>query len=91
MPIGTDSTYKDSKTEAVYFPALGVTPIPSDTLPVAVADGYITYTPEFKYLGSYVTHDLNDTFDVKNRVVQTTKALNSMMPHVFRNKSLTKH
>eukprot|EP00957_Ditylum_brightwellii_P168529 12828403-Ditylum_brightwellii.AAC.1 len=91
MHICTDGTYKDSKTEAVYFPAPGIKPIPSDTLPVTVADGYITYTSEFKYLGSYVTHDLNDTFDVKNRVVQATKALNSMMPHVFRNKSLMKH
>eukprot|EP00957_Ditylum_brightwellii_P117847 8990283-Ditylum_brightwellii.AAC.1 len=80
MHIGTDGTYKDSKTEAVYFPSPEITLIPSDTLSVPVADGYVTYTSEFKCLGSYVTHDLNDTFDVKSRVVQATKALNSMIP-----------
>eukprot|EP00957_Ditylum_brightwellii_P172784 13153671-Ditylum_brightwellii.AAC.2 len=59
----------------------GVTPLPSGTLPVAVESGYITYTNEFKYLGSYLTHDLKDTFVVRNHVVQATKALNSMMSH----------
>eukprot|EP00957_Ditylum_brightwellii_P156537 11914269-Ditylum_brightwellii.AAC.1 len=91
MHMGNDGSYIDSKTEAVYFPTPGITLLPSDKLQFAVDSGYITYMSEFEYLGSYVTHNLNDTFDIKNCVVQATKALNSLMPHVFCNKSLTKH
>ena len=91
MHIGTDGTYKDSKTEAVFFPPPGIDPNTVDTPPVQVANGYITYTPSFKYLGSYITQDLSDTFDVKNRIIQANKAMASMMPHVFQNKSLSQH
>eukprot|EP00957_Ditylum_brightwellii_P145346 11069229-Ditylum_brightwellii.AAC.1 len=62
-----------------------------DTSPVPVLDSYVTYIDKFKYLGSYVTSDLSDIYDVKNRVIQANKAMASMMRHVFWNKSLSKH
>eukprot|EP00957_Ditylum_brightwellii_P101817 7759951-Ditylum_brightwellii.AAC.1 len=89
--IGTGGMYNGSKTEAEYFPAPGITLLPSHILLVVVDSDFITYTSKLKYLSSYVTHNLNDTFDVRNHAVQATKALNSMMPHVFHNKSFTKH
>eukprot|EP00957_Ditylum_brightwellii_P125003 9529023-Ditylum_brightwellii.AAC.1 len=91
MHVGSDGTYKDSKTEAMVFLSPGMDSSMFDTSPVPVLDGYVMYTNKFKYLGSYVTSDLSDTFEVKNRVIQTNKAMSSMMPHVFWNKSLSKH
>ena len=86
MHIGTDGTFTDSKTEAVFFPSATQSITSADTSPVYVNEtGYVTYSDKFKYLGSYVTQDLSDTFDVKNRVLQATKALGAMMPNVFRN------
>ena len=90
MHIGTDGTFTDSKTEAVFFPSATQTVTSADTSPVYVnATGYVTYSDKFKYLGSYVTQDLSDTYDVKNRVLQATKALGAMMPNVFRNPHLS--
>eukprot|EP00957_Ditylum_brightwellii_P013781 1038542-Ditylum_brightwellii.AAC.1 len=67
MHIGTDSTYTDSKTEAVCFPPPCLDLSMFDTSPVPVLNGYVAYTTKFKYLGSYVTSNLLDTYDVKNR------------------------
>eukprot|EP00957_Ditylum_brightwellii_P177458 13516478-Ditylum_brightwellii.AAC.1 len=67
MHVGTDGTYTDSKTETVCFPPPGLDLSMFDTTPVPDLDGYVTYTTKFKYLGSYVTSDLSDTYDVKNR------------------------
>eukprot|EP00957_Ditylum_brightwellii_P097315 7412246-Ditylum_brightwellii.AAC.1 len=69
MHIGTDGTFTNSKTEAVFFPHY-----------IYVNDtGYVTYSDKFKYLGSCVTQDLSDTYDVRNLVLQATKALGAMM------------
>ena len=90
MHIGTDGSFSDSKTEAVVFPAPGQILSSFDTSPVYINDtGYVTYTDKFKYLGSYITHDLSDTFDVKNRVTQATKAMGAMMPNIFRSPHLS--
>eukprot|EP00957_Ditylum_brightwellii_P072792 5532391-Ditylum_brightwellii.AAC.1 len=67
--------------EAVCFPPPDLDLSMFDTSPVPVLDGYVTYTTTFKYLGSYVTSELSDTYDVKNRVVQANKAMASMLPH----------
>eukprot|EP00957_Ditylum_brightwellii_P131252 10010662-Ditylum_brightwellii.AAC.1 len=90
MHIRTDGSFSDSKTEAVFFSSASH-PIEShDSSPVYVTDvGYVTYCDEFKYLGSYITQDLRNTYDVKNRILQATKALGAMMPNVFRNPHLS--
>eukprot|EP00957_Ditylum_brightwellii_P192297 14638794-Ditylum_brightwellii.AAC.1 len=52
-----------------------------DTSPIPVLDSCVKYTDKFKHLGSYITPDLSDMYDVKNRVVQANKAMASMIPH----------
>eukprot|EP00957_Ditylum_brightwellii_P065133 4940357-Ditylum_brightwellii.AAC.1 len=69
MHVGTGGTYTDSKTEAVCFPSPGLDLSMFDMSPGPVLDGYVTYTTKFKYLGSYVTSNLSDMYDVKNKVV----------------------
>jgi len=89
MHIGENG--KESKTEAVVFTAAGIPYDDYDTSPVPVGPGYITYTRQFKYLGSIVSHDLSDTHDVENRILQEQKALNALMSNVFRNSHLSLH
>eukprot|EP00957_Ditylum_brightwellii_P060483 4592488-Ditylum_brightwellii.AAC.1 len=82
MHIGTDGTFTNSKTEAVFFLSATHSIESIDTSPVYVNNtGYVTYLDKLKYLGSYITQDLSDTYDVKNRVLQATKALGAMMPN----------
>eukprot|EP00957_Ditylum_brightwellii_P148859 11332569-Ditylum_brightwellii.AAC.1 len=81
MNVGSDGNVQDSKTEAVVFPPPGMESSMFNMSPVPVLNGYITYTNRFKYLGSYITSDLSDTYDVKNRVIQANKAMASMMPY----------
>eukprot|EP00957_Ditylum_brightwellii_P186026 14163289-Ditylum_brightwellii.AAC.1 len=83
MHVGMDSTFKESKTKEVVFLPPGMDSSMFDTSPVPVLDRYVTYTDKFKYIGSYVTSDLLDTFDVKSQIVQANKTMASMMPHVF--------
>eukprot|EP00957_Ditylum_brightwellii_P134240 10234278-Ditylum_brightwellii.AAC.1 len=52
MHIGTDGTFTDSKTEAVFFLSATQPVELVDTSPVYVnATGYVTYSDKFKYLG----------------------------------------
>ena len=88
MHTGSDSSFKDSKTEAVYFKASGEDYSKADISPVPVQDGYITYTDTFTYLGSKVTHNLDDRVNIEARKKQATKALGVMMKHVFHNPHL---
>ena len=87
MHIGENG--KESKTEAVVFKAAGTNYKDYDTSTVEVGTGYITYTKTFKYLGSIISYDLSDTPDIENRIIQARKALNTFMPHVFRNSHLS--
>ena len=88
MHTGSDGSFKDSKTEAVYFEAPGEDHSEANTSPVPVQNGYITYTDTFTYLGSKVTHNLDDRIDVEARKKQATKALGAMMKNVFNNPHL---
>eukprot|EP00957_Ditylum_brightwellii_P073315 5572334-Ditylum_brightwellii.AAC.1 len=81
MHVGSNGTYMDSKNEAVCFTPPGLDLSMFNMSPVPVLDGYITYTDKFKYLGSYVTSDLSDMYDAKNRVVQANKTMASITPH----------
>eukprot|EP00957_Ditylum_brightwellii_P055113 4177496-Ditylum_brightwellii.AAC.1 len=59
-----------------------------DMSPVPDSPGYITYTQQFKYLGTIVSHNLSDTHDVENRIYQAQKGLNALMPNAFQNSHL---
>eukprot|EP00957_Ditylum_brightwellii_P161724 12313237-Ditylum_brightwellii.AAC.1 len=53
MHIGTNVTFTESKTEAVFFPSTIQSIMSADTSSVYISDtGYITYSDKFKYLGS---------------------------------------
>eukprot|EP00957_Ditylum_brightwellii_P177149 13495067-Ditylum_brightwellii.AAC.1 len=78
MRIGENG--KESKTEAVAFTATGIPYDSYDTSPVPVGPGYISYTQQLKYLGLIVSQDLSDTHDVENRVHQSQKVLDALMP-----------
>eukprot|EP00957_Ditylum_brightwellii_P177620 13529172-Ditylum_brightwellii.AAC.1 len=83
MHIGEND--KASKTEAIVFAAPGKDFTDYDVTRVPVAHGYITYTQTFKYLGSILSWDLDDRPDIDNQILQAQKALQAMMPKVFRN------
>ena len=87
MHIGKDGS--KSKTEAVIFAAPGKTYEEYDTTPVNVDEGYITYTTQFKYLGSIFSWNLDDRPDLENRALQARKAFQAMLPKVFRNSSIS--
>eukprot|EP00957_Ditylum_brightwellii_P144412 11001254-Ditylum_brightwellii.AAC.1 len=66
MHIRTDGTFTDSKTETVFFPSSTQSAESVDTSPVYVnATGHVTNSDKFKILGSNVTQDLSDTYDIK--------------------------
>eukprot|EP00957_Ditylum_brightwellii_P017435 1313290-Ditylum_brightwellii.AAC.1 len=87
MHIGTDGS--KSKTEAVIFAALGKTYKDYDTTPVNVGNSYITYTTQFKYLGSTLSWNLDDGPDLENRAHQARKAFQAMLPKFFWNPSIS--
>jgi hypothetical protein len=76
MHIGRNG--KESKTEIVYFPPTLSNYLPVDKSPVPVADGAVTFTEKFKYLGTWITHDLKDDKEVSVRIARATGVLTSM-------------
>eukprot|EP00957_Ditylum_brightwellii_P186928 14235147-Ditylum_brightwellii.AAC.1 len=68
MHIGKEGS--KSKTEAFIFAALGKTYKDYDTTPLIIDNVYITYTTQFKYLGSILYWNLDDRPDLKNRALQ---------------------
>jgi exonuclease III len=91
MHIGRDG--KPSKTEAMYHP-------PSyqeckerpenepEEATYSVADGYITFTRKFKYLGSWITQDLRDDTDIKVRIGKATAQAHQLV-NIWRSKHIT--
>jgi hypothetical protein len=79
-PGGQD---ENSKTEAMYFPPSdqrkNKAPAKMDTYDVGT-DGqrYVNFCSSFKYLGTYITPDLDDTFDIEARITAATKAWGAM-------------
>jgi hypothetical protein len=73
MHIGHNA--KVSKTECMHVPAFTGKYQESNTEKVEVGDGYVSFTKTFKYLGSLITGELNDTMDVEARIFQANKAM----------------
>jgi hypothetical protein len=83
-PGGQD---EDSKTEAMFFPPCSqrknVTPTNLLTGTFDVGnDGrfYVKFCSSFRYLGTYITPDLNDTFDIDARITAASKAWGALKP-----------
>ena len=49
-----------------------------ETRPIAVADGHVTFTRHFKYLGSYVSYNLRDDFDVEARITAASQSMGAL-------------
>eukprot|EP00957_Ditylum_brightwellii_P104245 7940625-Ditylum_brightwellii.AAC.1 len=77
--------------EAIVFAAPGKSFSDYDTSRVPAVHGYITYMRKFKYLGSILSWDLNDHPDIENQVFQACKAIQALMPEVFRNPTISDH
>jgi hypothetical protein len=88
MHFGRDG--KKSKTEAVYFPPPGVEATQEDVTKFGVDDdqGYITFTSEFKYLGSLFNTDLRDDQEMAARINKANQLL-QLMTNVWQNKNTT--
>lgn len=87
--IGKGTT--KSKTEAMYFPP-NKTPDanhPRHTRNFNVADGFIHFCPEFKYLGSKIDTSLSDNIDVEARINSAWAAMAMLRPF-FRSPSVSR-
>lgn len=83
MHIGRDN--QTSKTEVVFYGTTkaATTAHSSNGERIPVTDGYITTTKEFKYLGSWITDDLDDTTEIKWRI-QKAKAQIGLLYFFFK-------
>ena len=100
MHVGTRATPSSkgskSKTEAMYFPSEQLKNIPADDLAANKADfdltckggGCISFTDEFRYLGSLISCDLTDNSDIQQRIGLASKAFGSLRKEIFCNQSL---
>ena len=78
-----------SKTEAMFFPKPrcddGTTP---PNFPCA--DGFISYTRLFKYLGSHIVPGLDSAEEIKIRIQKASQAFGCLSKSTFRNKDVSK-
>ena len=49
-----------------------------ETQPVRVADGYVTFTRHFKYLGSYISYNLHDDFNVESHIASASQFMGAL-------------
>jgi len=82
MHVGSGATA--SKTEAMYYPPTRLSYDDGDTTPFTVFGpngeglGFVSFTKEFKYLGSLVHHSLTSDADVNKRVKSAAAAFGSL-------------
>lgn len=81
--------HKKSKTEALYVPPADQSYHDADTSPFEADGGYITFCKEFKYLGSLITWDLNDSVDVRKRIDKASSAFGALRTCIFGNKAIS--
>ena len=49
-----------------------------ETQDIAVADGFVSFTRHFKYLGSYISYNLRDNFDVESRLASASQSMGAL-------------
>ena len=49
-----------------------------ETAEVPMKDGFVTYTENFKYLGSWISFTLRDDIDIERRIASATKAVGAL-------------
>ena len=72
-----------SKTEAMYFPPPRSSYEDANTLPLEVDGGAVTFTQAFKYLGSLVTSNLDDSAEVDARIRAASAAFALLRVQLF--------
>ena len=92
---GSRSLGEGSKTEALYIPPPRKESHTKEELLVATGDividddRHISYTDEFKYLGSLLEKQLNDIVDINARIKQAKGQFQAMRDNVFTNQGYT--
>jgi hypothetical protein len=88
MHVGRGNTA--SKTEAMYFPAPGTKYEDGDTTDFTIdGTGFISFTKEFRYLGSIIHYSLTSDADVYARIAAAGKAFGALRTCIFRNKRVS--
>lgn len=87
MHIGKGNT--PSKTEAMYFPAPKQQQRPEDTANFDVADGFVSFTQEFRYLGNVIHSSLKSDVDVITRITKATAAFGALHYCFFSNQRVS--
>jgi len=74
---------KKSKTEALFIPGKSNPDPPANSEDYRTGDGYISFTKHFNYLGSYISNDLSDDRDVKNRISTKQAKTSAALRRIF--------
>ena len=72
-----------SKTEAVFFPGPRETQQDGDTSNFVVANGWVSFTTEFKYLSSITHSSLRSDADVNYKITKATAAFGALKQCFF--------
>lgn len=78
-----------SKTEAVYFPPQGKPHADGDQSNFKVASGFVSFTDEFRYLGSIIHNSLKSDTDVNARITKATAAFGALQKCFFSSRLAT--
>ena len=80
--------HTESKTQFMMYPGRNNYNV-RDLTPIQLRlGGHVTYTSEFKYLGSWISWDLKDTLDIQRRITAASKAYGALKTPVFRNRDM---
>jgi hypothetical protein len=74
----------------MYCPARGSKYEDGDTSNFDVADGYIGFSKEFKYLGAMIYHTLTSEQDVDKRIANASAAFGALRPCIFAKKGVSR-
>ena len=78
------------KGSTMYFPAslkMCEDIQPEETLNIPVAQGHVSFTDSFRYLGTLITTDLKEDKEIKTRITKATQSMGALCDF-FRNKDL---
>ena len=81
MHIGRGQT--SSKTEAMYFPPPRQPASDGDQSNFDVADGFVSFTTEFRYLGSIIHQSLRPDTDIDARITKARAAFGALRSTFF--------
>jgi hypothetical protein len=81
--IKDQAGFEPSKTEAMYFPGPRETQESGDTSNFTVDAGWVSFTTDFKYLGSIINSSLTSNADVDFRITKATAAFGALKKCFF--------